>query len=116
MSLRRVLIANRGEISVRIARACREAGIESVAVHTDADAGAFHVTAADRAVSIGAANAYLSVDALIAAAHSSGADALHPGYGFLSERAALAPRPASSSSGRRPTRSNGWDRRLVRGR
>jgi acetyl-CoA carboxylase biotin carboxylase subunit len=90
MSLRRVLIANRGEISVRIARACREAGIESVAVHTDADAGAFHVTAADRAVSIGAANAYLSVDALIAAAHSSGADALHPGYGFLSERAALA--------------------------
>jgi 3-methylcrotonyl-CoA carboxylase alpha subunit len=90
MSLRRVLIANRGEIAVRIARACREAGLESVAVHTDADAGAFHVTAADRAVNIGAAHAYLSVDALIAAAQSTGADALHPGYGFLSERAALA--------------------------
>ncbi len=90
MSLRRVLIANRGEIAVRIARGCREAGIESVAVYTDADAGAFHVTAADRAVHIGAANAYLSVEALIAAAQSAGADALHPGYGFLSERAALA--------------------------
>jgi acetyl-CoA carboxylase biotin carboxylase subunit len=89
MSLRRVLIANRGEIAVRIARACREAGIESVAVHTDADADALHVSAADRAVDIGAANAYLSVDALIAAARSSGADALHPGYGFLSERATL---------------------------
>ena len=90
MSLRRVLIANRGEIAVRIACACREAGIESVAVYSDADAGALHVTAADRAVHIGAANAYLSVEALLAAAQSSGADALHPGYGFLSERAALA--------------------------
>ncbi len=90
MSVRRVLIANRGEIAVRIARACREAGIESVAVHTDADPTALHVTTADRAVNIGAANSYLSIDALIAAAREAGADALHPGYGFLSERAALA--------------------------
>jgi len=90
MSVRRVLIANRGEIAVRIARACREAGIESVAVHTDADPQALHVTMADRAVNIGAANRYLSIDALIAAARDTGADALHPGYGFLSERAALA--------------------------
>ena len=90
MSLRRVLIANRGEIAVRIARACREAGIESVAVHTDADPDALHVTAADRAINIGAANSYLSIDALMTAAATAHADALHPGYGFLSERAALA--------------------------
>ena len=90
MTLRRVLIANRGEIAVRIARACREAGIESVAVHTDADPDALHVTAADRAINIGAPNGYLSIDALMRAAATASADALHPGYGFLSERPALA--------------------------
>ena len=90
MKLRRVLIANRGEIAVRIAHACRESGIGSVAVYTDADADALHVSAADAAVALGPAHAYLSVDALIAAARTSGADALHPGYGFLSERSALA--------------------------
>jgi acetyl-CoA carboxylase biotin carboxylase subunit len=93
MSLRRVLIANRGEIAVRIARACREAGIESVAVYSDADAGALHTRAADRAVRIGPASpaeSYLSVAAIIAAAESTDADAIHPGYGFLSERAELA--------------------------
>jgi 3-methylcrotonyl-CoA carboxylase alpha subunit len=93
VTLRRVLIANRGEIAVRIARACREAGIETVAVYSDADAGAPHVRAADRAVRIGAAAAiesYLSIEALIGAARATGADAVHPGYGFLSERAAFA--------------------------
>jgi acetyl-CoA carboxylase biotin carboxylase subunit len=87
--IRRVLIANRGEIAVRIARACREAGLESVAVYSDADASALHVRVADRSVRIGPAppaESYLSVPALIAAAGQAAADAIHPGYGFLSER------------------------------
>ncbi len=91
--MRRVLIANRGEIAVRIAKACRAAGIETVAVYSDADADALHVRAADVAVRIGPdspAESYLSIPALLAAARATGADALHPGYGFLSERAALA--------------------------
>jgi acetyl-CoA carboxylase biotin carboxylase subunit len=92
MAIRRVLIANRGEIAVRIARACREAGLESVAVYSDADADAQHVRVADRAVRIGPAapaESYLSVPALIAAAGQVEADAVHPGYGFLSERPEL---------------------------
>ncbi len=92
MTIRRVLIANRGEIAVRIARACREAGLESVAVYSDADADALHVRVADRAVRIGPAapaESYLSVAALIAAAGKAEADAVHPGYGFLSERPEL---------------------------
>ena len=91
--IRRVLIANRGEVAVRIVRACREAGIESVAVYSDTDAASVHVRAADRAVRIGPAppaESYLSIPALIEAARDYGADAVHPGYGFLSERAALA--------------------------
>jgi acetyl-CoA carboxylase biotin carboxylase subunit len=84
----RILIANRGEIAVRVIRACTELGIESVAVYSDADARALHVALANHAIRIGpapAAESYLSIDAIIAAAKSAGADAIHPGYGFLSE-------------------------------
>jgi acetyl-CoA carboxylase biotin carboxylase subunit len=91
--IRRLLIANRGEIARRIICACRELNIETVAVYSDADAAALHVGEADRAVRIGAAPArdsYLHVEAIIAAARSTRADAIHPGYGFLSERAPFA--------------------------
>ena len=91
--IRRVLIANRGEIAVRIIRACRELGIETVAVYSEADAGAPHVMAAHDAVCIGPAAAsasYLRVPAILDAAARTGADAIHPGYGFLSENAGFA--------------------------
>jgi acetyl-CoA/propionyl-CoA carboxylase, biotin carboxylase, biotin carboxyl carrier protein len=91
--MHRVLIANRGEIAVRIAKACREAGLESVAVYSDPDARALHVRVADRAIRIGPAapsESYLSISALIDAARATAADAIHPGYGFLSERPELA--------------------------
>ncbi len=89
----RILIANRGEIAVRVVRACREMGVESVCVFSDADARSLHVTVADHAVRIGPAPAtesYLSVGAIIDAARQSGANAIHPGYGFLSENAQFA--------------------------
>jgi len=93
MPIRRLLIANRGEIALRVIRACRELGIETVAVHSDVDARSLHALAADRSIPIGpapAAQSYLSIPRIIEAAQTSGADAIHPGYGFLSENAAFA--------------------------
>ena len=87
----KILIANRGEIAVRIARTCRERGVAVVAVFSDADAGARHVAVADQSVPLpGVAPAYLNRDALIRAAIETGAEAIHPGYGFLSESADFA--------------------------
>jgi acetyl-CoA carboxylase biotin carboxylase subunit len=93
MAIRRILIANRGEIALRIHRAAHEMGIETVAVHSTADADAMHVRLADHAVCIGppaARDSYLNVAAIISAAEITGADAIHPGYGFLSENARFA--------------------------
>ena len=89
----KVLIANRGEIALRIHRACHDMGIRTVAVHSTADADAMHVRLADEAVCIGpppASESYLNIPAIISAAEITGADAIHPGYGFLSERARFA--------------------------
>src|SRR5687767_5806392 len=90
---KKVLIANRGEIALRIIRACRELGLRTVAVHSGVDAEALHVRFADEAVCIGPASpkqSYLHVPSIIAAAEITGADAIHPGYGFLSENAEFA--------------------------
>jgi acetyl-CoA carboxylase biotin carboxylase subunit len=89
----KILIANRGEIALRIQRACREIGIPTVAVHSTADADAMHVRLADESVCIGppaARDSYLNVAAILSAASITGADAIHPGYGFLSENAGFA--------------------------
>ncbi len=99
MSFKKILIANRGEIACRVMRTARTLGYRTVAVYSDADAGAPHVTQADEAVRIGpppAAESYLNVGAILDAALRSGADAVHPGYGFLSENAAFAQACADS--------------------
>src|SRR5450432_2533862 len=89
----KVLIANRGEIALRVNRACKEMGIATVAVHSTADAEAMHVRLADESVCIGpppATQSYLNIPAIISACEITGADAIHPGYGFLSENAHFA--------------------------
>lgn len=91
--LEKVVIANRGEIALRILRACKELGIKTVAVHSTADRDLKHVLLADETVCIGPApsvKSYLNIPAIIAAAEVTGADAIHPGYGFLSENADFA--------------------------
>ncbi len=91
--MKRVLIANRGEIAVRIIRACHEEGIEAVAVYSEPDQLSLHVQAADAAVAIGPAQSsesYLSIPKILEAAKKTGAEAIHPGYGFLAERADFA--------------------------
>jgi acetyl/propionyl-CoA carboxylase alpha subunit len=90
---RKILIANRGEIAVRIIRTVREMGIASVAVYSDADRASLHVRMADEAAHVGASastESYLRMDRIIDAARAHGADAIHPGYGFLSENAEFA--------------------------
>src|ERR1700750_2534720 len=93
LKFHKILVANRGEIAIRVIRACRELGIATVAVHSEADAHALHVRFADEAVCIGPASAslsHLNIPAIISAAEITAADAIHPGYGFLSESTKFA--------------------------
>ncbi|MBV9723171.1 MAG: acetyl/propionyl-CoA carboxylase subunit alpha, partial [Mycobacterium sp.] len=90
MTVTRVLVANRGEIARRVFASCRRLGLGTVAVYTDPDGGAAHVAEADARVRLPNTNDYLNTEAIIAAACAAGADAVHPGYGFLSENADFA--------------------------
>jgi len=101
--IEKILIANRGEIALRVLRACKEMGIKTVAVHSTADANLKHVLLADESVCIGPApssESYLNIPAIISAAEITDAEAIHPGYGFLSENADFAERVGTIAEGR----------------
>ncbi len=100
MTIRKLLVANRGEIALRVFRACRELGIATVAVAAPDDRGSLHSRSADETVEV---ESYLSVEEQVRAAREAGADAIHPGYGFLADRRRCAPAATSwSPSGSRP--------------